>query len=440
MRNVYLSFLGLGKRQADGSHAYDPAIYELNGRKSKVTSFVQAAEYELLGADRFDMAIIIDTEKSHQANYKTLETELLSQGAANIHPLTIEEEMTAHGQWQWFEAILNCIEPGDRLTVDLTHGYRAAPIIFSAAINFLQKSRNIQLEAVYYGVFEKVTSLGYAPIIDMKAFYAINEWAEAVSRLVEDADARKLARVAEATPYFQFGDLNDEKLILAFRQLTDTIKNVDVNNVAEKTKTAIALIRQKQQYASQPARVLLGLVTDKFIALSSQAPLSGKYDQTYFQIQVALIRLLLEHRLFMQAYTVMREFIASLGMIGFEREGMNSRKRKKRRKVHAEIFVKMVQHEEKDWNFPPYQKEFVDRMKPYYRLLEEHGIEKQIRGIASDLADYRNGFDHAWTCKAKAYADIEAKGDLFLKQIEEIMRHMDHQGLLGNYPADQKPE
>jgi hypothetical protein len=132
----------------------------------------------------------------------------------------------------------------------------------------------------------------------------------------------------------------------------------------------------------------------------------------------------------MQAYTVMRECIASLGMIGFEREGMNSKKRKKRRKIHAEIFVKMFQHEEKGWDFGPSQKEFVDRLKPFYRLLEKHGIEKQIRGIASDLADYRNGFDHAWTCKTKAYEDIAAKGFHFLEQIENIIQSLDREGLV----------
>lgn len=430
MRNVYLSFLGLGKKQLGGSYAYDPTVYELNGRMSKTTAFVQAAEYEILGADRFDTAIIVDTEKSHEANYAALVKELESLGASNIYAVTIDEEMTAQGQWRWFESILNCIEPGDILTVDLTHGYRAAPIIFSAALNFLQKSRNVHLAAVYYGVFEKAATLGYAPVVDMKAFYAINEWAEAIGRLVEDADAKKLAHVAENTPDFQFGELNDEKLIDAFHRLTDTIKNVDVNKVAPTTKTAIDLIRQKEKSASQPVRLLLGLVTDKYISLTTESSPTGKFDNPYFQIQLSLIGLLLEHRLFMQAYTVMRECIASLGMVGFEKEGMNNKKRKKRRKTHAEIFIKMFQIAEQEWKFPEAQQPIVKRLIPFYNRLKKNGIEGQIRSIASDLADYRNGFDHAWTCKSKAYDNIEEKGHHFLQKLEKIVVSFDKEDLM----------
>ncbi len=430
MRKVYLSFLGLGKRQPNGSNSYDPTIYELNGVKSRTTPFVQAAEFEILGARLFDQAIIIDTERSHQANFDALEKELSDLGAKNIHAVTIDEEMSAQGQWRWFEMILNCIEPGDRLTVDLTHGYRVAPIIFSAAINFLQKARSVRLEAVYYGVFEKAAQLGYAPIIDMKAFYAINEWAEAVSRLVEDADAQKLAQAAETTPGFQFGEINDEQLIQVLRQLTDTIRNVDVNRVAETAETAVALIRQKEETASEPARMLLRLVIDKFVDLTIQTPQSGKYDKAYFRVQLRLIRLLLEHRLFMQAYTVMREFIASLSMTFFEKEGMNANKRKKRRKIYAEVFIKMFQYDEMDWSFSEKEKCFLERMRPFYQELKSHGIEKQIRAIARELTEYRNGFDHAWICNSTTNINIEEKGRYFLSQLEAIVQNFDQKGLM----------
>lgn len=428
MRNVYLSFLGLGPSKA----GYLPTIYELNGRKSRQTRFVQAAECEILGVDILDQFIIVDTEQSHQANFSELEMELRQLGATNIFPLTIDEEMSAAGQWRWFEQILNCIEHGDRLTVDLTHGYRAAPIIFSAAINFLQKARNIELKAVYYGVFEKAKILGYAPIIDMKAFYAINEWAEAVSRLVEDADTQKLAHAAESTPEFQFGEINDPMLINAFRELTDTIKNVDVNNVAATAGRAMSLIRQKEQSASDPVKMLLALVIDKFIALTTEVSPNREYNKNYFYIQLRLIELLLNHRLFMQAYTVMREFIASLGMIGFEKEGMNKEKRKKRRKIHAELFIKMFQHDEDKWKFSAdeHSQKIFERMLPFYRHFKDYGIEKQIRAMASDLGDYRNGFDHAWTCKEKASDDIEEKGFKFLKQLQEIFSTLDREGLM----------
>ncbi len=429
MRNVYLSFLGRGTRQPDGSYSYNSTVYELNGIKSSETRHVQVAELEILQAKEFDAIIIVDTEVSHTAHYANLEKELHRLGRRNIFPLTIDEEMSPEGQWKWFEKILNCIEPDDRITIDLTHGFRSVPLVFSTALNFLQKARNIQLGAVYYGVYEKVDELGHAPIIDMKDFYTVNEWADAVNRLVEDADAGKMAHVAERSPDFQFSDLTDKKIISALQGLTDTIKNVDVNNVSKAAADTISLIREKEKTSSEPGRMLLKLIIDKFVSLSTETPAGNRYDRNYFRIQIELIRLLLVHRLFMQAYTVMREFIASIGMIGFDRESMSNKKRKKRRQMHAEIFVRMLQNEEDKWNFDG-REDILAGIMPYYQELKLHGIEKKLRCITKTLVDYRNGFDHAWTCKSKAYEDIEKKGFEFLSDLENILASLEKQQFL----------
>lgn len=198
MNRVFLSFLGLGTfKKEKGKYEYDPAVYKLNGWKSKETEFVQVAEIEILGAEKFDKVIIVATQKSSNSHFDKLKSQLENRGVTNILLIIIGEDMSSEGQWDWLEQILNIIEPGDQLTVDLTHGFRSIPIIFSAAINFLQKAKNVTLESVYYGAFDKARELGYAPIVDMKDFYIINEWADAVSRLVEDADVRKMAEVAE---------------------------------------------------------------------------------------------------------------------------------------------------------------------------------------------------------------------------------------------------
>nr|MBL0699438.1 CRISPR-associated DxTHG motif protein [Desulfobacterales bacterium] len=140
MRNIYLSFLGLGSFKKDiEQYVYDKTVYELNGKKSKSTNFVQVAEIQILGADNFDKIIIVATQKSHDTHFENLESQLIQAGAKEISCPIISEEMTPEAQWKWFEQILEVIEFGDNLTIDLTHGYRSIPIIFSTAINFLQK-------------------------------------------------------------------------------------------------------------------------------------------------------------------------------------------------------------------------------------------------------------------------------------------------------------
>lgn len=428
MGKVFLSFLGLGSQlKQTKQYDYSKTVFILNGLKSQETKFVQVAELQILGMSSFDKIIIVATQKSYDSHFNNISSQIQELGAADIIPLIIEEDMSPKGQWKWFEMILDNIDYGDELTIDLTHGYRSIPIVFSTAVNFLQKSKNITLGAVYYGAYEK--NKGLAPIVDMKDFYIINEWAEAVSRLIEDADARKMAVVAQQTDSFQAGELNDEKLIKAFDDLTNTVRNVDINNVWAKAKKAIQLIKEKEENASITGKILLKLVMDKFVLIATDEPLSGQYDKPYFALQLQLISLLLEHKLFMQAYTVMREFIGSIGMIEIEKAKISNKKGRNQRHRFAETFIKMLQHEEKSWEFKDKENE-VEILRPYYKKLKNNGIESIIRSFAKDLTDYRNSFAHAWTTRKEAKSDIQEKGYQFYDKLKEVMRLLEKNSML----------
>ena len=430
MASVFLSFLGLGSfKKEKGKYEYDPTIYELNGQKSKETEFVQVAEIEILGAEKFDKIVIVATQKSYDSHFDNLKRQLTTAGAENISHIIIGEDMSPEGQWEWLERTLDFIDPGDELTVDLTHGYRSIPIVFSAAINFLQKARNVTLQSVHYGAYDKAKDLGFAPIVDMKDFYIINEWADAVSRLVEDADARKMAEVAEKTSGFQAGELNDEGIIRIFQDLTNTVRNVDVNNIGEKANAAIRLIKAKEKEASTTGKILLKLVMDKFTSITTEEPMSGKYDKPYFMLQLEIIRLLLEHKLFMQAYTVMREFIASVGLIEIKKaKTLTSKGRDQRFK--GEVFVNMFQFPEDKWIFIGENEAIAQKIMPYYEKLKHLGIEPILRSFASVLAEYRNGFDHAWTRKPEAPDDLEEKGQIFFEKLGEVVNLLNKNGIL----------
>jgi hypothetical protein len=425
MNRVYLSFLGRGTR---GKDQYEPTVYLLNGKQSGTTEFVQAAEMQILGAENFDRIIIVATQKSYNLHFDKLRNQLEGAGVKNVIPIIISEDMSPSGQWEWFEKILPCFEPGDELTVDLTHGYRAIPIVFSTAINFLQKAKNIRLRAVYYAAYEKNTTL--APIVDMKEFYIINQWAEAVSRLVEDADARKMTQLAATSADFQIGQLNDEDLIRVLEDLTNTVRNVDVNNVGRKADLAIRMVKDRQGTASGTEKILLDLVLGKFATLAGE-PQTGRYDRPYFNLQLKIIELLLEHKLYMQAYTAMREFIASIGMIEMQMATMANREAQDRRQWYAETFFNMFQYPEGKWNFAERGKGSAEeKLRPYYEKLKEIGAENVLRSFVRELAEYRNGFDHAWTCKKQIFSDIEQKGKLFSEKLETVIRILVGKGIL----------
>lgn len=424
MRKIYISFIGLGSLNSNGLYSYNPTKYHIDGKEaSERYGFVQLAEMDLIGGDYFDRVFLIVTPEAKDHHFDNIVRQMKELKVRDVVALDIENKLDASSQWALFEKILAVIDKGDELTIDLTHGYRIAPIVISTAINFLQKSKKISLKHVWYGAYEHKQDL--TPIIDIKDFYVINEWAEAVSRLVEDADAKAIGEISRKTPGFQIGNLANPITIKALEELTEAVRNIEIQNIAEKASKAITLIKQSTSTATETGRILLDLAYEKFVALVSGGPNSGKYDLCYFNTQLEVIRILLEHKLFMQAYTVMIEFVGSIGIIKAVREPdrtYNNSGRKLRYK--ADLFKCMLQHVEEKWHFQDSDHTAVNELNPWYETLKKLCVIDELRSFYSELVDFRNGFAHAWTRKALADPDIEVKAKEFyakLKHVKELL-------------------
>lgn len=263
-----------------------------------------------------------------------------------------------------------------------------------------------------------------APIVDAKDFYVINEWTDAVARLVEDADPGKLGRVAQKEENTNLKEFDDPELVAAFDDLTKALKNVEIHTVSEKAARAVNLIRKKETGASTTGRILLELVKEKFISLIKDKSFTGRYDFDYFQLQLEIVKILLDHQLFMQAYTVMREMLGSFGLITMKKKAKISNEigRKQRRK--AELFIRMLQNDESEWEFSEDEKKNMVRIMPLYREMEAAGMVSRLMILTEDLTKYRNGFDHAWTKHSTAFDDIERKGNMFLQEMAEIIQQL----------------
>jgi len=416
MRQIYLTFLGMGSYNSETkSYSYQPCHYSFEGGISSETCYVQKGEIELLKNITFDLLLIAATEKSYNLHFENLKSDLETEGCSSIHYIPINEDLSGEAQWKNFEMIISFFEKGDILTVDITHGYRVIPVYFSTAINFLQKSKGVKLNHVLYGAYEKRDIYNRSPIIDMKDFFLINEWSDAVSRLVEDADASKLACMASESSTFKFKILNNEKFIYDLRKLSLKIKGVDIHDIAEKANSITGLINNSIQEADSVEKILMAIINEKFSSLTSESP-NRLYDDKYFQLQVNIIELLFEHELYMQAFTVMREYIASLGMSGLDTQ------KKKRNRKYAEIFLIMLRRPEDQWSFKGEDEQMMNNLKGVHRIIEEKGFKKRFQGFVEDMLQLRNGFDHAWTggMKHTLPDDIESIGKFFLNEIKEI--------------------
>lgn len=446
MAKIFISFLGTGNPNTKVNQpGYDVLNYRFENDDRIYTSmFAQRAIIEKHDPTSFGRICLMMTPESKAKHRDLLVEELLSIGCTEtqlVEDASITTNQNTEQQWEWFNSLQKLINNGDEVIFDFTHGFRSVPIIFSTAISFLQKVKQFYLLNAHYGYMTergdiKQGIVGKGEIIDMARFYRINEWADGVSRLVDMADAAKLAELADEGFDDGFAALNDQPLTQALRDLTNLIKNIDINNIGKKADEALTLIAAKQRQCSGADAQLLQMVHDKFISLAIQG--SGRYDQNYFQLQVVLTEMLLKHGLNMQAFTVMRECIASVGMLGttgkYAKKALHTNEGRRYRKNIGEIFVGLcitARHEwrqentEKRKTLPQQELQYFDEMmQPFFNDLESKEIAPLLHELASNISTYRNGLDHAWTSDKAAPNDIAEKGQHFLDQLKHILKSL----------------
>ena len=126
-----------------------------------------------------DEVIVIGTSKSKEYHWKKLTKNERDTKADNINNCSLKEKLnelsneknfkfnfieisegfTENEVWETFQKIDQEIDENDNIYLDITHGFRYMPILFIGLLNYLKVVKNVKLEKIEYGMFEK---LGYA--------------------------------------------------------------------------------------------------------------------------------------------------------------------------------------------------------------------------------------------------------------------------------------
>ena len=437
MAKVFISALGTGD--------YRSGAYTFDGQPQDATPYIQRAILGAKGPTFFDRVVILLTPKARAKHWEkafwlpdrgepiarpTLRVELEGIVPSDrLFEQSISENVAEPAeQWSWFQAILDHVGKDDDLYIDMTHGFRVVPIVLSAALNYLQAIKGVRLRAAYYAADDAPDR----PVVDFKDFYTLGQWADAVNRLVENADAGKLATLATSDSNLHFPEMNRPEMVAALQTLTGVLKNIDVNAVAAAAHSALQTLRDALDRLDPKAgaqRQMIVMVLEKFATLSTDGPISGRYDLPYFKVQSEIARLLLEHGFLMQAFTVLRELIGSVGMLGLEgtkyaERQMEERDGRSARRRYAEVFVNMVQHDL--WDFKGDAAGQAETLRPFFERLmavdrDLGGSGDNLRSSVQRLVRIRNGFDHAWTSTAEKDRPSANKLDEF-KTLGESVR------------------
>jgi CRISPR-associated Csx2 family protein len=416
MARVFITSLGTGD--------YKPYSYVFDGRPCEATAYVQKALLRAHDSGFFDRVVLLLTDSARAKHWTP--DDRLSNSHVSTSPRVptlraelylpvdppppfvlqpISEKISEKAeQWNWFQALMTHVDRGDEIYIDMTHGFRVVPIVLSAALHYLQAIKGVRLVRAWYAADQ---GEGY-PIVDFADFYTLGQWADGVSRLVENADAGKLAALsASGEDNRHFPALNRGELVEPLKELAGILKNVDVHSVSTVARRALAALRAELERLAPEAaseRQMIELVVEKFAGLSGEAPPSGQYDRAYFSVQLEMARMLLGHGFLMQAFTVMREMLASIGLAGAAARGkklnaLDTSNGRSQRRV-GDVFVSMMNYDEATWRFPDDAMGTVELLRPFHAELMATEAGAALRRAVRRLVEIRNGFDHAWTSVA----------------------------------------
>ncbi|MCB9694481.1 MAG: TIGR02221 family CRISPR-associated protein [Alphaproteobacteria bacterium] len=460
-----MSFLGLGAPRREGKeivdYAYSPCEFELGGERVE-TRYVQAAVVELqrrrgMEFDRILLAMTPTSRKWHWELEGRLSSELSAATLERVRPLEISEDLRVDAQWANFGKLLSEVPHGAHLHVDLTHGYRAIPILFSVAIELLTQVKGVTLEGAYYGAFEPGKP-GPFPIVELARFFEVNRWAEAVRAVTEDANPSKLAALAHGdASSLEMSGLSSEELVDALSHLAAVIKNANAVQAAaacDRALRAIAAARETTM-ESPVSGPLLDLLAEKFGSLA-HAGAELRLTRPWYDTQLMLAQVMIEHGLVMQGLTILQELMVSVceelcareltdpnspGRVAYLATKPWTKLAKKyagRRKIGAALLARL-RLGPATWNpgidaFDPdgvLTGPTVDAVVERWFARRVDG-ETQRLDFLSELGNLRNAFNHAWIeRKQEHHTETSTRAIALQHQVEDLVRGLIAEGAIG---------
>lgn len=349
MANILISSLGTGQKQNGG---YRKAKYKLDDTVVE-TTFISKALSQMLKIDKLylvgtrgsiwdscyrefggkdDEIELALYEKIDQKEIDEADLEIVNRtidaylkNAEGSKCFLIEYGLNEEELWQNFSqyiGILEYIEDGDTVYIDISHAFRSLALMSFLMVQFghVIKNKAFEIGGIYYGMLEVASEKdGITPVVNLKIFYDLMEWIKAVDAFKNYANGEDIARKLEAIPAYK-SEYN------IFRNLTDAMRIANMAAVKQNINT-IARKMDVIENSSNPIIALMGGEMKQFITRLDKEKMSD--------FQLALSDWYCEHKHYALSYMALAEAIVSKSC---EHHGLVIDSEEERNKAKKAIF------------------------------------------------------------------------------------------------------
>ncbi|HXG11849.1 MAG TPA: TIGR02221 family CRISPR-associated protein [Gemmataceae bacterium] len=176
----------------------------------------------------------VDEQKTGHDDLDQVQKELAHVLKIDVHTELIPNGRTQEEQAQILKALQRHVRDGDRVILDVTHGFRHQPMLALGAAVLLARLRNAKIEEILYGANDMRAASGPAPVVFLRWLLDLLEWADSIGQLRAGGRLRSLTRVV------QDGKLQKALADTAFLLATNQVHQAGV--AAKKCQLALAQV------------------------------------------------------------------------------------------------------------------------------------------------------------------------------------------------------
>ena len=302
MAKILISSLGTGRNLKDSDSEYQVTNYFIEGKEYKNETFISKSLIEhykidkviLLGTNKsmWDGAYLGFTNNSLDEEWEVLNDGKLKDGIKKSDLKIMERVldnyigkvgskclMVNYGQnenemWENFEIMYEInqyISEGDEVYLDITHAFRSLPILLFIVMEFMHMMReDFKLSGLLYGMLSDKKS----PVIDLKIFFELLDWAKAVNNF------KKYANSGELVALMKESDVNKETR-KTFHQLSQNLRIANMASLWQFMKNA----HKKIKYIEQSNNKIVKLLSKDVLEIVERL---NKNKMSDFQYELAI--------------------------------------------------------------------------------------------------------------------------------------------------------
>ncbi len=209
--------------------------------------------------------------------------------------------------WSLFMLIYDHLNENEDVWFDVTHAFRSLPIMVTTILHYAAVLKMIQIKSITYGAFEASVD-GVAPIIDICAMAALQEWIIASNNYLKYGDAAYLKQLADSEAIKNIVEKSDDAC--EAKRIRSVINGLYNYHEAITANRSMVIIKGKtiadmdsgNQKIIKPLHPLINRAL-----LINQAITTNCIKNTIWAARIAFN----QHRL-QQAITILQEGIVSL--------------------------------------------------------------------------------------------------------------------------------